>query len=154
MRNNHPFLREPPYRRRETLIERLGFLFVQISRLGFLFPRPAIGFKQAGQAAGKDRALAMVVSAFAIACTRGKPQGSIQRPSLDSASHWLGAERLEGRHPYYCTSIYSVLYSYFIRVYTLSNHSSVLLLYSSSIYTLSIGYILSEYNLLNYSLRS
>lgn len=31
MRNNRPFLREPPYRRRETLIERLGFLFVQIS---------------------------------------------------------------------------------------------------------------------------
>ena len=75
MRNNHPFLREPPYRRRETLIERLGFLFVQISRLSFLFPvilgfvgnsnrgranyrpdikSPAIGFKQAGQAAGKD----------------------------------------------------------------------------------------------------
>lgn len=54
MRNNHPFLREPPYRRRETLIERLGFLFVQISCLSFLFPRPAIGFKQAGQAAGKD----------------------------------------------------------------------------------------------------
>lgn len=38
MRNNRPFLREPPYRRRETLIERLGFLFTQISRLGFLFP--------------------------------------------------------------------------------------------------------------------
>ena len=47
-------LREPPYRRRETLIERLGFLFVQISRLSSLFPRQAIGFKQAGQAAGKD----------------------------------------------------------------------------------------------------
>ena len=93
MRNNRPFLREPPYRRRETLIERLGFLFVQISHLGFSFPRPAIGFKQASQAAGKDWALAMVVSASAIACTRGKPQGSIQRPSLDSASHWLGAER-------------------------------------------------------------
>ena len=58
MRNNRPFLREPPYRRRETLIERLGFLFVQISRLSFLFPRPAIGFKQAGQAAGKERTLA------------------------------------------------------------------------------------------------
>ena len=137
MRNNHPFLREPPYRRRETLIERLGFLFAQISCLGFLFPRPAIGFKQAGQAAGKDRALAMVVSASAIAYTRGKPQGSIRRPSLDSASRWLGAER-DWREdtPYYCTSIYSVLYSYPIRVYTLSNHSSVLLLYSSSIYTL------------------
>lgn len=93
MRNNHPFLREPPYRRRETLIERLGFLFVQISCLGFLFPRPAIGFKQAGQAAGKKRTLAMVVSVSAIACTRGKPQGSIRRLSLDSASHWLGAER-------------------------------------------------------------
>lgn len=93
MRNNHPFLREPPYRRRETLIERLGFLFVQISRLGFLFPRPAIGFKQAIQAAGKDRALAMVVSASAIAYTRGKPQGSIRRLSLDFASRWLGAER-------------------------------------------------------------
>lgn len=38
MRNNRPFLREPPYRRRETLIERLGFLFAQISRLSFLFP--------------------------------------------------------------------------------------------------------------------
>lgn len=50
MRNNHPFLREPPYRRRETLIERLGFLFVQISR-------PAIGFKQVSQAAGKERPL-------------------------------------------------------------------------------------------------
>ena len=86
-------MREPPYRRRETLIERLGFLFVQISRLSSLFPRPAIGFKQAGQAAGKDRALAMVVSASAIACARGKPQRSIRRPSLDSASHWLGAER-------------------------------------------------------------
>lgn len=93
MRNNHPFLREPPYRRRETLIERLGFLFVQISRLSFLFPRPAIGFKQAGQAAGKKRTLTRVVSASAIAYTRGKPQGSIRRPSLDSASHWLGAER-------------------------------------------------------------
>ena len=54
MRNNRPFLREPPYRRRETLIERLGFLFVQISRLSSLFPRPAIGFKQVSQAAGKD----------------------------------------------------------------------------------------------------
>lgn len=136
MRNNHPFLRESPYRRRETLIERLGFLFVQISRLSFSFPRPAIGFKQAGQAAGKDRALAMVVSASAIAYTRGKPQRSIRRPSLESASHWLGAERLEGRHPLLFTSIYSVLYFYFIRVYILSNHSSVLLLYSSSIYTL------------------
>lgn len=136
MGNNHPFLREPPYRRCETLIERLGFLFVQISRLSSLFPRPAIGFKQASQAAGKKRTLAMVVSASAIACTRGKPQGSIRRPSLDSASHWLGAERLEGRHPLLFTSIYSVLYSYSTRVYTLSNHSSVLLLYSSSIYTL------------------
>lgn len=54
MRNNHPFLREPPYRRRETLIERLGFLFIQISRLSSLFPRQAIGFKQVSQAAGKD----------------------------------------------------------------------------------------------------
>ena len=129
-------MREPPYRRRETLIERLGFLFIQISRLGSLFPRQAIGFKQASQAAGKDWALAMVVSASAITYTRGKPQRSIQRPSLDSASHWLGAERLEGRHPLLFTSIYSVLYSYSTRVYTLSNHSSVLLLYSSSIYTL------------------
>lgn len=32
-------------------------------------------------------------SASAIAYTRGKPQGSIRRLSLDSASHWLGAER-------------------------------------------------------------
>ena len=129
-------MREPPYRRRETLIERLGFLFIQISRLGSLFPRQAIGFKQASQAAGKDWALAMVVSVSTITYTRGKPQRSIQRPSLDSASHWLGAERLEGRHPLLFTSIYSVLYSYSTRVYTLSNHSSVLLLYSSSIYTL------------------
>lgn len=137
MRNNRPFLREPPYRRRETLIERLGFLFVQISHLGFSFPRPAIGFKQAGQAAGKERTLTRVVSASAIACTREKPQReySTSKFRLRVQLAW-SRERLEGRHPYYCTSIYSVLYSYSTRVYTLSNHSSVLLLYSSSIYTL------------------
>lgn len=115
MRNNRPFLREPPYRRRETLIERLGFLFCSDFTFRLFIPNwscrfvgnsnrgrvnyrpdiksPAIGFKQAGQAAGKERPLARVVSASAIACTRGKPQRSIRRPSLDSASHWLGAER-------------------------------------------------------------
>ena len=102
MRNNRPFLREPPYRRRETLIERLGFLFVQISRLGFSFPRQAIGFKQASQAAGKDWALEMVISASAIAYTRGKPQReySTSEFRLRVPLAW-SRERLEGRHPYY-----------------------------------------------------
>lgn len=124
MRNNRPFLREPPYRRRETLIERLGFLFVQISSR-----------HQSG--GGQGLSVGEVVSASVIAYTREKPQReySASEFRLRVPLVW-SRERLEGRHPYYCTSIYSVLYSYFIRVYTLSNHSSVLLLYSSSIYTL------------------
>ena len=82
-------MREPPYRRRETLIERLGFLFVQISSR-----------HQSG--GGQGLSVGESISASAIACTRGKPQGSIRRPSLDSASRWLGAERdwREGT-PYY-----------------------------------------------------
>ena len=124
MRNNRPFLREPPYRRRETLIERLGFLFVQISSR-----------HQSG--GGQGLSVGESISASAIACTRGKPQReySTSEFRLRAPLAW-SRERLEGRHPYYCTSIYSVLYSYSTRVYSLSNHSSVLLLYSSSIYTL------------------
>ena len=113
MRNNRPFLREPPYRRRETLIERLGFLFIQISS------RHQLG-------GGQGLSVGEVVSASAIAYTRGKPQReySTSEFELRFPLAW-SRERLEGRHPYYCTSIYSVLYSYSVRVYTLSNHSSV-----------------------------
>ena len=142
MRNNRPFLREPPYRRRETLIERLGFLFVQISS------RHQSG---GGQRSSVGDGCLRVRDSL---CQRETPREySTSEFRLRVPLAW-SRERLEGRHPYYCTSIYSVLYSYSIRVYTLSNHSSVLLLYSSSIHTLIIGYILSEYILLNYSLRS
>lgn len=142
MGNNRPFLREPPYRRRETLIERLGFLFVQISS------RHQSGGGQ-GSKVG-DGCFRVRDSLYQRETPR---EYSTSEFRLRVPLAW-GRERLEGRHPYYCTSIYSVLYFYFIRVYTLSNHSSVLLLYSSSIYTFIIGYTLSEYNLLNYSLRS
>lgn len=124
MRNNHPFLREPPYRRRETLIERLGFLFVQISS------RHQSGGGQ-GLSVG-DGCLRVRDSLYQRETPR---EYSTSEFRLRVPLAW-SRERLEGRHPYYCTSIYSVLYSYSIRVYTLSNHSSVLLLYSSSIYTL------------------
>lgn len=129
-------MREPPYRRRETLIERLGFLFVQISCLGFSFPRPAIGFKQAGQAAGKKRTLTRVVSASAIACTRGKPQGSIRRPSLDSASHWLGAERDWREDTPYYLRVYT---PYFI--FTLNEYILLVIIVPYFYYTLLV-YIL------------
>lgn len=89
MRNNRPFLREPPYRRRETLIERLGFLFVQISSR-----------HQSG--GGQGLSVGESSSAFAIAYTRGKPQREYStsefRPRVPLA--W-SRERLEGRHPYY-----------------------------------------------------
>lgn len=81
MRNNRPFLREPPYRRRETLIERLGFLFVLISSR-----------YQSGGGQGinvGDGCLRFRDSLY----QRETPKGSIRRPSLNSASHWLGAER-------------------------------------------------------------
>ena len=142
MRNNRPFLREPPYRRRETLIERLGFLFVQISSR-----RQSGGGQRSSVGDGCLRFRDSL-------CQRETPREySTSEFRLRVPLAW-SRERLEGRHPYYCTSIYSVLYFYSIRVYSLSNHSSVLLLYFSSIYTLIIGYTLSEYNLLNYSLRS
>lgn len=124
MRNNRPFLREPPYRRRETLIERLGFLFVQISS------RHQSGGGQ-GLSVG-DGCLRVRDSLYQRETPR---EYSTSEFRLRFPLAW-SRERLEGRHPLLFTSIYSVLYSYSIRVYSLSNHSSVLVLYSSSIYTL------------------
>lgn len=117
-------LREPPYRRRETLIERLGFLFVQIS------PRHQSGGGQ-GLSVG-DGCLRVRDSLYQRETPR---EYSTSEFRLRVPLAW-SRERLEGRHPLLFTSIYSVLYSYFIRVYSLSNHSSVLLLYSYGIYTL------------------
>ena len=89
MRNNRPFLREPPYRRRETLIERLGFLFVQISS------RRQSGGGQ-GLSVG-DGCLRFHDSLYQRETPR---EYSTSEFKLRVPLAW-SRERLEGRHPYY-----------------------------------------------------
>lgn len=150
MRNNRPFLREPPYRRRETLIERLGFLLVQIPRLSSLSPRQAIGFKQAGQAAGKDRALARVISASAIAYTREKPQRKYSTSEFRLRAPLAWSREIGGKTPPIIVRVYTpyfilTLYEYILLViivpyfyYTLLVYILLYRIYSFRIYPLKL----------------
>ena len=137
MRNNRPFLREPPYRRRETLIERLGFLFVQISSR-----------RQSGGGQGLSVGDGCLRVRDSLHQRETPREYSTSEFRLRVPLAW-SRERLEGRHPYYLR-VYTpyfilTLYEYILSViivpyfyYTLLVYILLYRIYSFRIYPLKL----------------